>query len=95
MATVGQKSDLISTYRAAVTDLLNVSDRLQTLQTSINALGLGTLTDADFVGDNAGISPAEWADATYATALIVPALNGGQAASIARAVLERMRTGWQ
>jgi uncharacterized membrane protein len=54
-----QKADFISRYRAAITAFITALQALNTLQAQYGALDLGNvLVDADFTGNNSGITKA-------------------------------------
>ena len=62
MATSSQKSDHITRVRSAVDTWLAAQDALRALRREWDALGLAdALTEADFVGSNAGLTPAQMA----------------------------------
>ena len=67
MATENQKSDHITKLRNAVDTWLAAQNRLIDLRREWDALGLaGELTEADFAGENAGLTPAH-VTAVYTT----------------------------
>ncbi len=59
MTTQGNKSNYITEVRQAATALLEAVDKLNALKSSWNA-GMSTwLADADFVGENTGLTKAQ------------------------------------
>lgn len=67
MATQSQKSDHITNVRSAVDNWLAAQNALAALRREWDALGLSSaLTESDFVGSNAGLTPAQIA-AVYTT----------------------------
>jgi hypothetical protein len=67
MATEMQKSNHITSVRNSVDTWLSAQNALLALRREWDALGLSAaLTPADFVGENAGLTPAE-ISAVYTT----------------------------
>lgn len=83
--TPNQKSNLISNYRQAVSDLILAANKLTNLRAEYDALDTGSLiTDEDFVGDNAGLNRDAFVGAITVVNGILDGVSGAPKSAIYR-----------
>ena len=78
MATEAQKSNIISQGRQLATTGINSVGQVAVFLNSFDAGGFSSLTDADFIGSNAGITAADFEEWIAALVQIKNAWIGGQ-----------------
>jgi hypothetical protein len=85
-ASSAQKQAFINAARQSATDYWTAQRELIALQAEWNALAYGdTLTDADFTGDNEGLTAANIGSVVFDTANAMQVVfNAGNATNIAR-----------
>lgn len=85
--TKSQKSNFLSKWRQAVTQIIEASQRLDALKGEYDALDIGNqITDQDFTGDNEGLTSDDFKNSVAVVDGILKGVQGGS-----KTVIYRMR----